>query len=146
MSASKIFDHEKLKVYQEALRFYAWCEPVLERTPRTLAAHGQLDRARTSAPLNIAEGNGKSSAADRCRFFEISRGSALESACCLDLLTIKKILTPEELLAGKEILHGVVSMLVGLIQYHQPDRLREDVVDYHGSSRLLGLNERREQE
>jgi len=131
MSPSKAcFDHEKLKVYQEALRFYAWCEPVLERTPKTLAAHGQLDRSRSSIPLNIAEGNGKSSPADRCRFFEISRGSAMESACCLDLLSIKKILSSEELHSGKEILRGIVSMLVGLIQYHQPDRFGEDSQEY----------------
>lgn len=131
MSNSKTyFDHERLKVYQEALRFYAWCEPVLERTPKTLAVHGQIDRARTSIPLNIAEGNGKSSRPDRCRFFEISRGSALEPACCLDLVLIKMILNSDELQAGKEVLHGIVSMLVRLIQYHQPDRLQEEPLEY----------------
>jgi four helix bundle protein len=124
------FDHEKLNVYQESLRFYAWCEPVLERTPKRLSVHDQLERARTSIPLNIAEGNGKSSRPDRCRFFEIARGSALECACCLDLLKIKRLLSEEDLHAGKESLRQIVAMLVGLIQHHQPDRLQDDVTEY----------------
>src|SRR6266571_3398803 len=40
----------------------------------------QLDRASTSVSLNIAEGNGKFTSPDRCRFFDNARGSALESA------------------------------------------------------------------
>jgi hypothetical protein len=48
-----------------------------------------------------------------------------------DLLAIKEILNSDELHAGKEILRGIVSMLVGLIQYHQPDRLRENAPEYH---------------
>jgi four helix bundle protein len=124
------FDHEKLNAYQESLRFFAWTEPVLERIPKTLAVHNQLDRARTSVPLNIAEGNGKSSPADRCRFLEIARGSAVECACCLDLLFIKKAISEEELHSGKESLRQVVSMVIGLIQRHQPDRLREESSEY----------------
>ena len=127
------FDHEKLNVYQESLRFFAWTEPVLDRVPKSLAVHNQLDRARTSVPLNIAEGNGKSSPADRCRFMESARGSAVECACCLDLLFIKKTISGDELHAGKESLRQVVSMLIGLIQHHQPDRLREEPSEYRVS-------------
>ncbi|MGA2863223.1 MAG: four helix bundle protein, partial [Verrucomicrobiota bacterium] len=36
--------------------------------------------------LNLAEGNGKFTSPDRCRFFDISRGSALECAAALDVL------------------------------------------------------------
>jgi four helix bundle protein len=127
------FDHEKLNAYQESLHFFAWTEPVLERIPKTLAVHNQPDRARTSVRLNIAEGNGKSSPADRCRFLEIAGGSAVECACCLDLLFIEKAILEGELHAGKESLRQVVSMLIGLIQHHQPDRLREDSPEYRVS-------------
>jgi len=83
------FDHEKLDVYQESIRFVSWVNELLEKVPKSLAVHNQLDRASTSIPLNIAEGNGKYTPADRCRFFDIARGSALECAACLDVLVAK---------------------------------------------------------
>ncbi len=120
------FDHEKLNVYQEAIRFVAWVSDLLESVPKSLAAHNQLDRASTSIPLNIAEGNGKFTPADRCRFFDISRGSALESASCLDVLQAKKIIAPETCVEGKEILAPIVAMLVGLIKSNSSDRVYEE--------------------
>ena len=51
-------DHEKLKAYQQSLDFIRWLEAVLEGTQKPLAVHDQIDRASTSIPLNIAEGNG----------------------------------------------------------------------------------------
>jgi four helix bundle protein len=124
------FDHEKLKVYQEALKFYSWCEPILDRLPKSADARDQLDRARTSIVLNIPEGNGKFTPPDRCRFFDISRGSALESAGCLDLVFIKKFISEQELEEGKTILSGIVSMLIGLIRSNSPNRLHEEPVEY----------------
>ena len=124
------FDHEKLEVYQEALRFAACCEDLLERLPKNAAVRDQLDRARTSIVLNIPEGNGKFTAPDRCRFFDNARGSALECAGCLDLIFIKKLLTEEELDEGKTRLKRVVSMLVGLIRSNSPDRLHEEPAKY----------------
>ena len=125
-----LFDHEKLKVYQEALRFYAWCEPILGRLPKSADLRDQLDRARTSVVLNIPEGNGKFTPADRCRFFDTARGSALECAGCLDLIFIKKIVSEQELEEGKLTLKGIVSMLIGLIRSNSPDRLHEEAVEY----------------
>lgn len=122
------FDHEKLTVYQDAIKFVAWAGELLETLPKTMAVHGQLDRASTSIPLNIAEGNGKYTAADRCRFFDIARGSALECAACLDVIVAKKRLVKIE--PGKEILVRIVSMLVGLIRSTSPDRVYEDGVAY----------------
>ncbi len=119
-----IFDHEKLNVYQEAIRFVAWADELLETLPRSLAVHGQLDRASTSIALNIAEGNGKYTAPDRCRFLDIARGSALECAACLDVLVAKKRLTQAS--QGKEMLIRIVSMLVGLIRSTSADRVHED--------------------
>jgi four helix bundle protein len=42
-------------------------------------------RAAQSISLNIAEGNGKRSLKDRSRFFDISRGSALECSAIQDV-------------------------------------------------------------
>ena len=122
------FDHEKLDVYQEAIVFIKWVDDLLEGIPKSLAVHNQLDRASTSIPLNIAEGNGKYTAADRCRFFDIARGSALECAACLDVLVAKKRIDSAD--SGKAILVRIVSMLVGLIRSTSPSRVYEDSADY----------------
>jgi four helix bundle protein len=78
----------------------------------------QLDRASTSIALNIAEGNGKYSHKDRCRFFDIAHASALECAAGLDVLVAKSKLTPDLVRPGKESLQKIVRMLIGLIKRH----------------------------
>ena len=116
------FDHEKLKVYQEAISFVGWCEGILQRCPDKAAVKDQLDRASTSIPLNIAEGNGKWSARDRCRF-------AVECAACLDVLVVKHRLTSADVEPGKKQLHAIVSMLTGLIAA-VASRIGEEPVEY----------------
>jgi four helix bundle protein len=95
-----------------------------------LPVSDQLDRASTSVPLNIAEGNGKYTPPDRCRYFEIARGSALESAACLDVLVAKGKCSAEQVHDGKSLLHEIVCLLIGLIKSLSPDRLREDFPPY----------------
>ena len=92
------------------------------------AAKDQLDRAATSIPLNIAEGNGKFSAKDRARFFEIARGSALECAACLDVLVARKLVGPEQIIPAKEQLVRIVNMLMGMLKRFssRAEFLRED--------------------
>jgi four helix bundle protein len=124
------FAHEQLHVYQAAITFVAWAAELLERVPPSLAVWDQLDRASTSIPLNIAEGNGKFTAPDRCHAFDIARGSGLECAACLDVLFARQKVSPTESVAGKKALHRIVSMLVGLIRNNSPVRLHEDEVEY----------------
>ena len=119
------FDHERLTVYQRSLKFITWTTD-LQRVPLKLSAHSQLDRASTSIPLNIAEGNGRYTAADRCRFFDIARGSALECAAALDVLVAKRVLTEENVDSGKADLAEITSMLVGLIRSNSEARLHEE--------------------
>lgn len=110
------FDHEKLEVYPDSIAFVAWLSTILENAVRVGDVKDQLDRASTSVPLNIAEGNGKYAPKDRCRFFDIAHGSALECAAGLDTLVAKGKLTVEQIRPGKEILQRVVRMLMGLIK------------------------------
>ena len=112
-----------------------WAGELLETLPKGLAAYDQLDRASTSIPLNIAEGNGKYTAPDRCRFFDIARGSALECAAWLGVLVARKRLARAE--PGKEILVRIVSMLVGLIRSTSADRIHEERAEYEADNRRL---------
>ena len=110
------FDHEKLNVYQVSLAFNEWVGEFLSSINAKAAAKDQLDRAATSIPLNIAEGNGKFSARDRARFFDIARGSAVESAAALDILVSRKLTTQACVTPAKEQLVQVVNMLMGLLK------------------------------
>ena len=122
---NRVFDHEKLDVYQESLAFVSWLEPIMQKAPKTFAVRDQLDRASTSIILNLAEGNGKFTSPDRCRFFDISRGSALECAAALDVLAAKGRGESSLVVSGKEQLCRIVSMLVGLIKANSDYRLHE---------------------
>ena len=126
------FDHEKLDVYREAIAFCAWTGDLLNTISAKAAAKDQLDRASTSIPLNIAEGNGKFSAKDRARFLEIARGSALECAACLDVLVARKLVTPDQVETAKENLARIVQMMMGMLRRfsERADFLREDGDQY----------------
>ena len=129
-----LFDHEKLDVYREAISFCGWVGEFLDTISAKAAAKDQLDRASTSIPLNIAEGNGKFSQRDRARFLEIARGSALECAACLDVLVARRLTTADSVLPPKEQLARVVQMLIGLLKRfsERADVLREEEGGYGG--------------
>src|SRR3954469_20250834 len=122
------FDHEKLDVYQHSLISCALAGDLMNGLTAKAAAKDQLDRASTSISLNIAEGNGKFSNADRSRFLDIARGSAVERAACLDVLVARNLITSERAIAGKEQLVPIVNMLMGLLKRFsdRADSIRED--------------------
>jgi four helix bundle protein len=126
------FDHEKLDVYQEASAFCGWVGELLSAISAKAAAKDQLDRASTSIPLNIAEGNGKFSPKDRARFLEMARGSALECAACLDVLLVRKLASEEQVVVSKERLARIVQMLIGLLRKlsERAGVLREEQSEY----------------
>ena len=106
------FGHENLDVYRLSIAYVAW---VYEKANSLKGVHrparDQWLRASQSIPLNIAEGNGKTAQADRRRYFEISRGSALECAAVQDVLVVGKALNLEESRARKIELDRIVAML-----------------------------------
>jgi four helix bundle protein len=111
------FDHEKLDVYKISLDFVRIVDCFLERkgcVPR--AAKDQLGRSSLSIPLNIAEGNAKWTPGERRRFFEIAKGSAMESAAILDVLLITQTVSPPEVGEAKDLLVRIVSMLTRMVE------------------------------
>ena len=104
--------HEKLDVYRLSIGYVAWVyekAATLEGVHR--AARDQWLRASQSIPLNIAEGNGKTADADRRRYFEIARGSALECAAIQDVLVVGKALDEAESQNRKTELDRIAAML-----------------------------------
>jgi len=121
MSSNQQFDHEKLDVYQLALSFVSWLTDLIaevreSKSPQLREIIDQVDRASTSIVLNIAEGNGRRSTKQRARLFDDARGSATESAACLDVLIAKKAATRERVSEGKQTLLRVVAMLTKLVE------------------------------
>ena len=109
------FDHERLDVYQLALDFLVYADGVIRKLPRGRAHFSdQLGRAALSVVLNIAEGAGKVSAADKRRYYLTARGSATESAALLDALLRVSLLDEPKRDEGKQMLLRIVSMLVKL--------------------------------
>lgn len=104
--------HEKLDVYRLAIDYVAW---VFEKAGNLNGVHrparDQWLRASQSIPLNIAEGNGKTAEADRRRFFEIARGSALECAAIQDVLVVGKALLETDSQERKAELDRMAAML-----------------------------------
>ena len=131
MTPPPYFDHEKLDVYRNSIAFCAWVGDFLPSITQKTAAKDQLDRASTSIPLNIAEGNGKFSVKDRARFLEVARGSTLECAACLDVLVARKLATLEQIAGAKADLAAIVRMIIGLLKRFSE---RADVLHEEGGS------------
>lgn len=124
-----MFDHEKLRVYQNAVAFVGWCEELVNSCSVRGTIREQLDRAATSVVLNMAEGNGKWPGKDRYRFLLIARGSALECAACLDVLVAKKQPDIRKAEEGNEYLKGIVAMIGGLIAA-TTEQVAEEAAEY----------------
>lgn len=129
------FDHEKLTVYQKSIEFVAFVAALLPRLQSPFGnIRDQLLRSSQSIVLNIAEGNGKRSPADRRRFFEIARGSAMESAATLDVLVAVGAFPLDETAPGKELLFPIVKMLSKMTEY--PEAAREEMAEYGSQGAL----------
>jgi four helix bundle protein len=90
--AKKVFDFRKLEVYQKAKSFHLQCLGIMRENKLERFVNDQLGRASFSVVLNIAEGSGKFSKADRRNFFVISRASLFECIAVLDILRDRDII------------------------------------------------------
>ena len=124
------FSHEKLNVYQKAIEFVSWTQELIESLPSKVSVRDQLDRASTSIPLNIAEGNVKVSNKDRARFWQIANGSAVECAACLDVIVARRLKALDEVEEGKVLLARISSMLFALLKRFNSVVIEEERVEY----------------
>lgn len=112
-----MFGHEKFKAYQFAIQFVALASHIIEKLPD---GHGklidQLRRASFAIVLNIAEGSGKSSLAQRANSYSVARGEAMECAAIMDVLESSRLIHSETREQGKELLKNVVAILSAVIR------------------------------
>ena len=121
--------HEKLDVYRLSIGYVAWVyEKAANLTGVHRSAREQWFRASQSIPLNIAEGNGKTAEADRRRYFETVRGSALECAAIQDVLVAGNALAETESQQRKVELDRMAALLSRL--GGRGYCVKEDVADY----------------
>jgi len=124
-----IFDHDRLDVYRLSIQYVARSFVIAkELSGLHRHARDQWLRAAQSISLNIAEGNGKRSLKDHNRFFDISRGSALECASIQDVLSVCDGIDAVSHREGKQDLKRIVSMLTKLIA--RLENLAEPPTDY----------------
>ncbi|MCF8225228.1 MAG: four helix bundle protein [Bacteroidales bacterium] len=81
-----MFDFEKLVVYQKAKTFNKGIREFLKDAKLDPTTIDQLRRASFSIVLNLAEGSGIFSKADRRNFFVIARSSIFECVAILDVI------------------------------------------------------------
>ncbi len=80
-------NHQKLKCYVVLLGVARKLPALIEQLPKgTYYLEDQLNRAFSSAILNLSEGNGRRSTKERNRFFDISLASIAETASALDII------------------------------------------------------------
>jgi four helix bundle protein len=112
-----LLDHEKLTVYQVAIEFVILADEVIEHLPRGRAyLSDQLQRAALSIPLNIAEGAGEYAVDEKARFYRMAKRSATECAGVLDVCQRLRLVEENRYAKGRELLIGIVSMLVKMAQ------------------------------
>jgi len=80
-------NHRKLKCYAVLLETAKRVPSIVALMPR---GHShlvdQLERALSSAILNLSEGNGRTSPKERARFFDISLASIAETSSAIDVM------------------------------------------------------------
>lgn len=87
-----MFDFEKLDIYKKSKAFNSEIRIFIKSTKLDPTTKDQLRRASFSIVLDIAEGSGRFSKADRRNFFVIARSSIFECVAILDVLKDEKVL------------------------------------------------------
>ncbi len=111
-----MFDFEKLTVYTKAKTYNKEINTILKQIVIDTTIKNQLKRSSLSIVLNIAEGTGRNTSADKRNFYIISRGSVFECVAILDLLKDDEILSEQLFQNFYEKSDELSRMLYAMIQ------------------------------
>ena len=111
-----MFDFENLEVYKKAKELSKETLKFLKEN-RQIDAYirDQLKRAVISIVINIAEGSGKFSKADKRNFYTISRGSVYECVSLFELILDENGIAEEKFADFYQKFEILSKMLLGLI-------------------------------
>jgi four helix bundle protein len=117
MSGMIYFEHEQLDVYKVAKQFAIAMDSIAAGI-RNRRAHfaDQLFRASSSILLNIAEGAGEQSSAEKSRFYRIARRSATECASILELCRDLRLIEEALYMHHRDLLLRIVAMLTKMVR------------------------------
>ncbi len=116
-----MFDFEKLNVYKKAKELNREVLKFLkERKQIDSYLRDQLRRASISVVINIAEGSGKYSKADKKNYYTISRGSVYECVSLFEIIFEENQLTKEQFKEFYQKFETISKMLLGLINSQKP--------------------------
>ena len=109
--------HTKLEVFSVSKQFVLKCYKPTNTFPsdERFAIVSQIGRAALSVHLNIAEGCSRKSHVERCRSFEISRGSTIEVDTAFDIALKLNYISRERLTVLGEYIIQAFKLLSGLI-------------------------------
>jgi len=105
------FPFANLDMYRVSLQAVAWIHDFLEETNPKTRVHRRLDTSSTGTVLNIAEGHGRETAADRNRFMKTAQEHACQTLLLLDVMAARKDVTASRVADGKAIQTRVIRML-----------------------------------
>ena len=112
--------HTKLDVYKFSQHLALECYKLTRQFPNDekFAMIQQIRRAALSVHLNIAEGCSRKSAAERKRYFEISRGSVIEIDTAVGMAYKLSYASIEQLNPVGDVIIKTFKLLSGLINKH----------------------------
>lgn len=112
-----MFDFENLSVYQKSRSLNKEIRCFIESTPKlNTYLKDQISRSCSSIVLNIAEGAGKHTKKDKCKFYFDARGSCFESASALSIIFDFGFIQESHCQIFYQKFEEIAKMLTGLIK------------------------------
>ena len=122
-----MFDFEKLTVYTKAKEFNKKVNAFLASNKLDRTTNDQLRRASFSIMLNIAEGSGRYTQADKRNFYIISRGSTFECVAIFDYLKDIEVINETQFQSFYNDLDELSRMLFSMIKSLSSDKKNENI-------------------
>lgn len=124
------FAHEDLQVYQKGLECFGGMQPFLSSWNKRHAFVDHLARALESLLFNLVEATRLRDQAKKLLSMDYALGSTFESAACLDIATVKGLISTGAGLEQKMSLLEVCKMLIGLRNSWRRPRVAEAGAPY----------------